>query len=120
VAGTFPLLTDEHISKALIKALHERGWDVVRAVDVFGQRSDDEQLFTYAAEQGRALVTTDAAVEAIAIRWLREWRLFRGLVLWAQEHQRVMSTGDFLKEFDDLARKEEALAYPIHHIKPRR
>jgi len=119
VAGPFPLLTDEHISKALIKALRDRGWDAV-AVDVFGQRTDDEQLFAYAAEQGRALVTTDAAIEAIAIRWLREWRTFPGLILWAQQHQRVMSAGDFLQEFDDLAAKQDALAYPIHHIKPRR
>jgi hypothetical protein len=31
-----------------------------------------------------------------------------------------MRTADFLKEFDELAAKEDALAYPIHHIKPRR
>jgi uncharacterized protein DUF5615 len=93
VAGTFPLLTDEHISKALIKALQDRGWDAVRAVDVFGQRTDDQVLFEYAAEKGRVLVTTDAGLEAIAIRWLREWRAFPGLVIWTQQHQRVMSEG---------------------------
>jgi hypothetical protein len=115
----FPLLTDEHISKALIKGLRDRGWDVVRAIDVFGQRTDDEILFKYAADEGRVLVTTDAPLEAIAIRWLREWRLFPGLVLWAQEHQRVMSEGDFLWDFDELADRPDALAYPIHHVKPR-
>jgi hypothetical protein len=66
------------------------------------------------------LVTTDAGLEAIAIRWLREWRAFPGLVIWAQEHQRVMSEGDLLREFEDLAAKEGAFAYPVHHIKPRR
>lgn len=116
MAGRFPLLTDEHISKAL----RDRGWDVVRAVDVFGQRTDDERLFEYAAQEQRALVTTDAAPEAIAIRWLREWLTFRGLILWAQQHQRVMSEGDFLREFEDLAAKDDALACPVHHIKPRR
>ena len=64
MAGPFPLLTDEHISKALIKTLRDRGWDVVRAVDVFGQRTDDQILFEYAAEKGRVLVTTDAGLEA--------------------------------------------------------
>lgn len=119
MAGPFPLLTDEHISKALIKTLRDRGWDVVRAVDVFGQRTDDKILFEYAAEKGRVLVTTDAGLEAIAIRWLREWRAFPGLVIWAQEHQRVMSEGDLLREFEDLAAKEGVFAYPVHHIKPR-
>lgn len=120
MAGSFPLLTDEHISKALIKALRDRGWDVVRAVDVFGQRTDDEILLEYAAQQGRVLVTTDVRLEAIAVRWLREWRTFPGLVLWAQEHQRAMSEGDFLREFEELAAREDAFTYPIHHIKPRR
>jgi hypothetical protein len=120
VAGPFPLLTDEHISKALIKTLRDHGWNVVCAVDVFGQRTDDQILFEHAAENGRVLVTTDAGLEAIAIRWLREWRVFPGLVIWAQEHQRVMSEGDFLREFEELAAKDEAFAYPVHHIKPRR
>ena len=120
MAGSFPVLSDEHISKALIRGLRDRGWDVVRAVDVFGQRTDDQILFEYAAENGRVLVTTDAGLEAIAIRWLREWRAFPGLVIWAQEHQRVMSEGDFLAEFENLAAKEDAFAYPVHHVKPRR
>lgn len=54
----FPLLTDEHISKALIKALRERGWDVIRAIDVFGQKTDDQVLFEYAIEHERVFVTT--------------------------------------------------------------
>jgi hypothetical protein len=120
VAGPSPLLADEHISKALIKALRDRGWDVVRPVDVFGQRTDDQVLLEYAAEHGRILVTTDPGLEAIAIRWLREWRAFPGLVIWAQEHQRVMTEGDFRREFDELAAKEDAFAYPVQHIKPRR
>lgn len=119
MAGPFPLLTDEHISSALIKTLRDHGWDVVRAVDVFGQRTDDQTLFEYAAAQGRVLVTTDAGLEAIAIRWLREWRAFPGLVIWAQGQQRLMSEGDFLREFENLAAEEGAFAYPVHHVKPR-
>jgi hypothetical protein len=120
VPGPFPLLTDEHISNSLVETLRHRGWDVVRAVDVFGQRTDDQILFEHAAAEGRVLVTTDAGVEAIAIRWLREWRAFPGLVIWAQRHQRVMSEGDFLGEFEELAARGDAFAYPVHHIKPRR
>jgi len=43
-------LTDENVDGPLIKALSARGWDVARAVDVFGERTDDETLFGYAAE----------------------------------------------------------------------
>jgi len=38
VPGPFALFTDEHISKALVKALRESGWDVVRAIEAFGIR----------------------------------------------------------------------------------
>ncbi len=89
-------------------------------MDVFGQRTDDPVLLEYAAEKGRVLVTTDMGLEAIAIRWLREWRAFPGLIIWAQRHQRVMSEGDLLREFEELSTKANAFAYPVHHITPRR
>lgn len=64
--GRFPLFTDENISGHLIKALSSRGWDVQRAVDAFGERTEDEVLFAHAAEQGRVFVTCDRPAEAIA------------------------------------------------------
>jgi hypothetical protein len=45
MAGLLPLLTDEHISRALVEGLRARGWDVLRAVDVFGQRTGDDLIF---------------------------------------------------------------------------
>lgn len=51
--GRFALFTDENVDGPLIKALSARGWDVVRAVDVFGERTDDDVLFSYAAEHRR-------------------------------------------------------------------
>jgi hypothetical protein len=45
VPGRFAIFTDENVDGPLIKALSARGWDVVRAVDVFGERTDDEALF---------------------------------------------------------------------------
>lgn len=76
----FPLFTDENIAGLLIKALVARGWDVERAVDVFGEKTDDEVLFAHTAEQGRVFVTADQPAEAIAIRWLREGRAFHGMI----------------------------------------
>ncbi len=78
--GRFALFTDENVDGPLIEALIARGWDVARAVDVFGERTDDEALFTYAAEHGRVFVTGDRPAEAVAIRWLREGRGFRGMM----------------------------------------
>jgi PIN domain-containing protein len=80
VAGRFALFTDENVDGPLIKGLAARGWDVVRAVDVFGERTDDETLFAYAASHGRVFVTRDRPAEAIAIRWLAEGRTFPGMI----------------------------------------
>lgn len=46
----FPLFTDNHVRQQMIKALRTRGWDVVRAVDVFGERNDDADLLAWAAK----------------------------------------------------------------------
>jgi hypothetical protein len=46
VPGRFRLLTDENIPGPLIDALRRGGWDVVRVIDVFGERSVDESVFT--------------------------------------------------------------------------
>ena len=118
--GPFALFTDEHISKALVKALRESRWDVVRAIEVFGEETDDERLFEYAAENGRVFVTTDEDFEAIAARWLSQWRHFRGLIIWKQDRQREISVGGFLGEFEALsARSDDFGGYPVFHIKPR-
>ena len=47
--GRFALFTDENVDGPVIRALSARGWDVVRAMDTFGERTDDEALFAYAA-----------------------------------------------------------------------
>jgi hypothetical protein len=119
VAGRFPLLTDEHVPGPLIKALLRLGWHIVRAIDIFGQRSDDAILFAYAAEQGRVFVTNDEPAEAIAVRWAREGRAFRGLVCWKQQR---MSTAELVEAFEELATREPPFppGYPVVHLKPKR
>ena len=49
MAGRFLLLTDNHVRQQLVEALTSRGWDVVRAIDVFPERTSDEVLFAHAA-----------------------------------------------------------------------
>ena len=48
-------LDDDSLDKALVKALRERGIDVVTTVEVGLDGSDDEEHLAYAAEQGRVL-----------------------------------------------------------------
>ena len=74
MAGRFPLLTDNHVRQQLVEALTSRGWDVVRAIDVFPERTSDEALFAHAAATGRVFVSTDEPAQEIPKRWLREGR----------------------------------------------
>jgi Domain of unknown function (DUF5615) len=66
VAGHFPLLTDENVPGPLIEGLKARGWNVLRVVDVFGERSVDPEVFAHAAERGLVLASTDRDCLVIA------------------------------------------------------
>jgi hypothetical protein len=116
----FPIYTDADARGSLVKALQSRGWDVVRAIDVFLKRTPDDLHFEKAAELGRVLVTNDQPAIEIANRWLREGRPFVGMITWPQEHYRRMSDGDFLRKFEELAEKDQPLNpdYPIVHFNP--
>ncbi len=64
------LFTDNHVRGPLIKTLRQRGRDVVRAVDLFGQKNDDPEIFAYAATEERVFLTCDEGIHAIAHDWL--------------------------------------------------
>jgi hypothetical protein len=115
VPGRFPLITDENITGPLVQGLRERGWDIVRTIDVFGEHSADEPLLIWAVEHGRALVTTDADCLAIAHRWLREMRSFQ-MIFWPQQAYQHVRVGSFLKAFEDLALKDDFFAACVVHL----
>ena len=117
MAGRFPLYTDENVKGQLVKALQDRGWDLVRAVDMLAEGTEDEDQFESAAKENRVFVSSDEPFVAIAYRWLREGRPFR-MVTWPQEHHKKLTIGDFVREFEALAEREEPFAYPIVHLKP--
>ena len=72
MAGRFPVLTDACVNEHLVRALRDQGWDIVRAIDLYPEKTEDEVLFARAAADDRVFVTNDRPAEAIAIRWLRE------------------------------------------------
>ena len=120
MAGQFPLYTDENIKGPLVKALRRAGWDVLRALDVFPEGTDDDIHFEHAAKEGRVVVTNDEPMKAIAHRWLEEGRSFPGLVEWPQRLHERMRIGWFVENFEALAREDQPFDpdYPIVHIKP--
>jgi PIN domain-containing protein len=57
--------TDNHVRGPVIKAL--RKWaGVVRAIDVFGEENDDEDLLAHAAKEGMVFLTSDEGIHTIA------------------------------------------------------
>lgn len=119
MAGRFPLLTDACVNDHLVQALSALGWDVVRAIDLYPERTKDEVLFARAETEGRVFVTNDRPAEAIAIRWLGEGRRFRGMVAWPVEGYEHRSIGDFAQDFEALAKEDDPFAYPVRHLKVR-
>jgi predicted nuclease of predicted toxin-antitoxin system len=114
------LFTDNQVRGPLIKALRQRGRDVVRAVDQFGQENDDAELFAYAAREERVLLTCDEGIHAIAHAWLRQGRADFRMIYCSMEHQQAMAIGDLLDAIEDILRKPDAFAYPIEYVKPPR
>ena len=114
-----PLLTDNHVRGPLIKALRERGWDVVRAVDMFGQENDDAELFAHAAKEGRVFLTCDEGIQAIAHDWLSQGRTDFRMIYCTMQHQQEMTIGDLLEAVEGILANANAFAYPIEYLKPR-
>lgn len=113
----FPILTDENIPGPLVEGLARAGWDVVRAIDVFGQGSIDDRLFEHASAQARVLVSTDRDCLVIAKRWLIDLRPFR-LLYWHQGDHQHTAVGRFLEALDGLAENPNAFAACVEHLKP--
>lgn len=118
MAGHFPLYTDEDLNGAVVNALREAGWDVVRAIDTYPEGTSDPVHFERAARDGRVLVTNDRRITAIAHTWLREGRPFRGLICWPRDHYKRMSPRDIVDFFEGLAQQDNPLAYQVIHVKP--
>lgn len=56
---TVSFLTDEHVPRVFCTVLRSNGYNVVRARDVFGEGTDDEELLEYCEREDYLFVTHD-------------------------------------------------------------
>ena len=121
MAGRFPLYTDADILGTVVRALRDAGWDVVRAIDAFPERTLDSIHFEHAVRLGRVMVANDTDMKVLAETWAAQDRPFPGLVWWARAHYKRISPGEFVRNFERLAAQDDPFAnYPIVVISPAR
>ena len=120
MAATVRLLTDEHIPFALVRALRDRGWDVVRVVDEprLGKGTPDGPVFAFATKEERVVLSSDAHASWRPGDAIDASRPFPGMIVWTQRNRDRMSLGDAIAQLEALAREGEPFAGGIRHIKP--
>jgi hypothetical protein len=105
----------------VVKALRSAGWDLLRGIDAYPEKTRDIVHFARAAQDRRVLVSNDRDMKAIAETWFGEGRQFPGLIWWPRSHYSQMSPGDFVVAFEELAARDDPFAgFPIVYIKPKR
>lgn len=83
-------LDDDSLAKALVKALRERGVDVVTTLEVGLDGRDDEEHLAYAAEQGRVLCSFNTRdFYRIHSQWLAQDKSHAGIILAQQQRYSV-------------------------------
>ena len=121
MAGRFRLYTDADVYGPLVEGLTRAGWDVLRAIDAYPERTFDSVHFERAAREGRVIVSNDRDLLEIAETWFAKGQVFPGLIYWAQRtHHGLISIASFLDAFEELARKPDPFSpYPILRLRPK-
>jgi hypothetical protein len=119
VAGRFPLFTDACVNGHLVAALTQRGWDIVRAIDLYPERTPDLAIFARAAQEDRVFVSNDGPIEQLALSWLAGGRSFR-MVFWPQDDYGRWTIGELAQGFEALSAEEDPFVYPLRRLKPLR
>ncbi len=77
----------------LVDALVQRGWDVMRAIDVYPEKTPDSVDFERAANDIPDFVSNDEGILKAAAAWLEAGRSFR-MIFWPQQGYRAWTLGD--------------------------
>jgi hypothetical protein len=116
VAGRFKVLTDEHWSKAHLKAVRNAGWEVSRVVDVadLGQGTADPEVLAYCSRHGYVWVTTDLRAQTHVAEWIDAGRSLPGVIMVVQRHR--ITPGRLLRFLERLAAEEEPFTGVVRYI----
>jgi hypothetical protein len=98
------LYMDVHVSKAITEQLRRRDVDVLTAAEDGSATFSDEQSLERARVLGRVLFTQDIRFRALAKRWQRENRSFKGLVF---GHQLQGTIGQYVRDLELIAKASE-------------
>lgn len=111
--------TDNHVRGPLIKAL--RKWaGIVRAIEIFGEENDDEDLLSHAAKEGMVFLTSDEGIHTIATAWTDAGRLGFRMIYCHMERYREMTDGEIAMAVEEIVTRPNAFAWPIEYVKPKR
>lgn len=116
MAGRFKILTDEHWSKAHRWAAGEAGWQVVRAIDVLAQGTQDSAVLAYCAERGYVWVTSDEAARGHVVEWLNSGRTLPGVIIVPQRYR--ITPGRFVEFLELLAGEQTPFPAAIRYFRP--
>jgi hypothetical protein len=118
VAGRFKLLTDEHWSKAHIRAARDAGWEVARLIDVpeLGRGTPDPQILAHCSRHGYVWVTTDEHAKGDITDWLRSGGTLPGVIVVIQRHR--VGPGRLVRLLEKLAAEEAPFAGTLRFVKP--
>ena len=117
------ILLDEHISPVVAAQLRQRGHDVVALVERPELRgSDDAVVLAVVAREGRALVTADVGLVAMATRASAWGDGHAGVVMISGVfRKRPGSIGPLVQALDDLLRRwpaDDAFAERVIWLRP--
>ncbi len=121
MAGRFPLLVDEHVPRALVQALRQRGWTVVRVVEVkseLGLGADDEQVFSYARDHSYVVLSSDERALWRPRQHREHGDEFSGMLCWPQRHRGRMTIGEAVEAIERLALEDSPFAYGYRFLQP--
>ncbi len=121
MAGRFPLLVDEHVPKSLVQALQQRGWVVVRVVDLkpdLGPGADDELVFSYASRHGYIVLSSDERALWRPRQHREQDGRSPGMLCWPQRHRDRMTIGEAAEAIERIALEDSPFAYGYRFIQP--
>ncbi len=72
--------TDSHIAEVVTVQCQRRGVDIIRCQDVGHDDLEDIDHLTYATQEGRTVVTSDADFLRLNDQWQREGRQHAGII----------------------------------------